>query len=96
MSVHITQYLCENRHCIMAATWEEGGGNRQGVEAAILAKLSEVKANPWCGLCGSTKLHFEDGVSVFGSLKDAMPEMKACEAEQQITARQFSKLFKSN
>lgn len=97
MKVHLTQYLCENRHCICAVAWEEGGADtRESVEQRMQRVTRGAPINPWCGICGSTALHFEDGITPFASLAGAMASLKACEAEQMRTMQYFAGQPKPN
>lgn len=92
--VHLTQYLCENRHCIMAAGWEQG--SQEIAEQRIRDALKARKALPLCALCGSTKLHFETRLTAFKSLPEALLPLKICEAEQRLTSQLCAKLPKPN
>ncbi len=94
MSVHLTQYLCENRHCIVGAGWDKG--SQSEAEQKIRERIAELKAHPICGLCGSTKLHFETCELPFKSLAEALLPLKLCEIDQQLTALIASKLPKPN
>jgi len=96
MPALLTQWLCVNRHCILAAAWEEGQGfERAAVEGFLMEKLKEWKLNPWCGLCGSTKLHFETAPLPVDTVAQAMPGLQACEAAQLLT-REFYPRPKTN
>ena len=97
MPVYVTQYLCEQRHCIVAMAWEEGGAEtRETVEHKLLSITREMKINPWCGLCGSAKLHFEYALSPFATLTEALPSLQASEAAQSLTRQHFATRPKPN
>jgi hypothetical protein len=97
MKVNITQYLCEQRHCILAVAWEDNGEiNRVWVEEALLEQAGEMKLNPWCGLCGSAQLHFETAPTRFPTLAEALPSLKVCEAAQALTRDHFANQPKPN
>jgi len=86
--IHLTQYLCENRHCIVAVAWDdtgEGSNTRESIEQIIKDGVKDMGVNPWCGLCGSTKLHFETGQTKFASRAAAEGALKRCEADQAVT-----------
>ena len=38
-----------------------------------------LKVNPWCGLCGSVKTHYESGDTAFTSLPEAMDALHQVE-----------------
>jgi hypothetical protein len=69
---------------------------RQGIEATMKAGLMWMNINPWCGLCGSTKLHFEDAETPFGSLAEAESKLRICEAAQSLTREVAAQLPKPN
>ena len=96
MKVHITQYLCPERHCIIAAAWEEGKDTQDNVEQELLTQMRQLKINPWCGLCGSVKFHFETAPTRFPSLAEALPSLKVCEALQALTRDHFATQPKPN
>jgi hypothetical protein len=62
--IHIIQCLCPDRHCIYGMAYDSADfkpgeamiGFREMVQAAFDKKLF----NPWCGICGSTVLSYED------------------------------------
>ena len=93
--VKIIQLLCPARHCIIAAAYTDDE-ERQTFEAGIPALMKLSGINPWCGICGSTDLHFEAGETQFETLAEAMPVLKGVEAAQIETARIISKLPKLN
>jgi len=88
MPALLTQYLCINRHCILAISWEEADFNRAEVEGLILEVMKAARIHPWCGLCGSTKLHFETK-ALPGSVAETLPALRACEAAQSFTREFF-------
>jgi len=94
MPALLTQYLCVNRHCILAISWEEADFDRAQVERFIVVAMKVGHIHPWCGLCGSTKLHFETN-ALPGSVAETMPALRACEAAQSFT-REFYPRPKDN
>lgn len=87
--IHITQCLCENRHTILAAAWDDRDPAYTAEHALADLKravelATEVKGivNPWCGICHSRNWHYEDGVTKFTSMAEAWPSLKECEREQ--------------
>jgi len=97
MPVYVTQYLCEQRHCIVTMAWEDGGAEtRDTVEHKLLSITREMKINPWCGLCGSAKLHFEHALSPFATLAEAMPSLNECQEAQRLTREHFARQPKPN
>jgi hypothetical protein len=41
--------------------------------------------NGWCGICQSRDLHYEDGVTKFTSINEAVPEIAACQIRQKMS-----------
>ena len=89
--VHIVQLLCESRHCLFGTVYEEGMcTNLQAVEF-LKDQMRRLNANPWCGICGSHNLNFEDGVTKFDSMEEATPFIEAEQEKNAITRYLFGK-----
>lgn len=87
MSVRLTQLICENGHTLTALAWETDDPklNADKVRRMIEAHLKNMKANPWCGLCGSTKLRYDDGeLENFKTLAEALPHLRVWEKLSEI------------
>jgi hypothetical protein len=55
----------------------------------IIKCLFETKAvNPWCGICQSRDLHYEDGLTPFKSREEALPFVNEVQARNLLT-REF-------
>jgi hypothetical protein len=91
--IHITQCLCSNRHAIIAFAWEEPD---QTPESAI-DKIKEVIShaveqkilNPWCAICDSYDFIYEDGITRFMSMEEAIPHIRDVEEENMAARRAF-------
>jgi hypothetical protein len=86
--VHLVQYLCSERHCVAAVAYRRGEGSYENTVAGLKAMLKSAGANPWCGICGSRDLHFEEGATPFdtwrvptGTAGDATPELLRAQEE---------------
>lgn len=83
--VHITQCLCSHRHCIAAIAWEEPdqtpGSAVETLKELIAEGVERGILNPWCGICDDHELLYEDGVTAFRSLREAMPTIIQTEKE---------------
>ncbi len=55
------------------------------VEGAVKRK----SINPWCGICNSHDLHYEDGITKFNSMKEARPHLVKCSVDQLLTRQQI-------
>lgn len=73
MKVRICQLLCPQRHCIIAAVYEDDKDTARNVKLKLAAKLTELKVNPWCGICGDIHFAYEDKPTIFESIADALP-----------------------
>jgi hypothetical protein len=69
--VHVVQYLCPNRHTILAAAYEDDKGTRADAEEAIRRQFAALKLNPHCGICGAQELRFEDEATPYAKMADA-------------------------
>lgn len=83
--IWITQFLCPNRHTSIAVAWDEADSTKEEVEKEGEKFYSGGGANRWCGLCGEG-LHVEHGRSVFRTLEEAEPVLRAFE-QMQLAAR---------
>lgn len=80
--IYLVQYLCHNRHCIIAAAYEDGKGETFAtVQKQMLDRLKELKANPWCHICNSMTFHFEQARTKFPSMEVALPILKLAEMD---------------
>jgi len=82
--VHIVQLLCPSRHCLVATAYEEGERTFDEAAEGLRGAMRTVGANDWCGICGSHNLKFEDGVTRFATLKEAMPYLETVQAANLI------------
>lgn len=92
--VHIVQCLYPARHCIMGLAWEEGrlveGAGKTvfnssheaccGLRGLIEWFIRDHQIDPWCAICKSRQFSYEDGVTKFNSLEEAMPHIRQVEA----------------
>ena len=78
-TVHITQCLCSQRHCILAMAWEEPLHTPELAESrlqrVVEMEIADKRIDPWCPICHSREFHCEDGVTKFDSLEEAMPNL---------------------
>jgi hypothetical protein len=87
--IHVTQCLCPKRHNIAAIVWEEPEFTPEiGIAKlkSMVQHLFETKAvNPWCGICLSRDLGYEDGISKFTTMPEALSAMAASQVQQAIS-----------
>jgi hypothetical protein len=81
--IFLVQYLCPERHCIMAVAYEEDRGSFEEAKGQIRLGMRAIGANPWCGICGSRDLSFEEGLTPFASIEEAMTPLLSGERDQQ-------------
>jgi hypothetical protein len=91
MKVRIVQCLCPQRHCMMAVSYESPNGEADPSKTEMLRNAIDELVqlhvvNPWCGICGSCGLNYEDRETRFGTTAEAEPELKAMEEAQERTA----------
>lgn len=96
MSVYLVQCLCPARHCIMATAVEsESIQECRDAETLLLAAIDAGIANtlvdPWCGLCRAPReqWHTETGKTIWATMAEATPHLRAEEAAQIATAQQL-------
>jgi hypothetical protein len=70
--VMLVQYLCPARHCIAAAIYLPSETRTFETTCQDLKDgMAKSNVNPWCGVCGSKELKFEQGPTPFKSLEEA-------------------------
>lgn len=74
-AVHIVQHLCPQRHCIMGGAFVVGEKTYEEVVETIKRFEAEMRIHPWCGICGSHKLEFEERATRFNTMDEARPEL---------------------
>jgi hypothetical protein len=94
MKVRILQHLCPMRHCIAALPYEAADGQEIPAHVERLQSLETMlRIDPWCGICGSRQLFFEDRATVFNSMDEARGPLREME-EAQAATRAFLKASK--
>jgi len=78
--INLVQLLCPARHLIMAAVYDSEQNTFDHTVKLMQLRVLDLKLNPWCGICGSTVLRFEEQKTKFQSITEAIPILKVCEA----------------
>jgi hypothetical protein len=90
--IHLLQCMCPSRHCIVAIAYDPDSLPAEtamnGFQSLVGVLIQQKRIDPFCGLCGSRVWHYEDGVSKFKTVQEAMPMLQALEL-QQARFRQF-------
>jgi len=73
--VHLVQWLCPHRHCLLAGAYEEGVGTFDGVVEFLQLSARKMNLNPWCAICGSRELRYEDAPTRWATLIEAAPHL---------------------
>jgi hypothetical protein len=94
--IHILQYLCPQRHCIVAVPYDADEVTPAAAETFLFEKFNALKIRPWCGLCGSTDLRLEHGRTRFATMDEAAPYLAQSQLEQLMTMARQSQLPKPN
>lgn len=100
--IRLVQCLCPARHCLMAVAYEpedEGCTPTQAMDALRMVFEKAVRENifnPWCGLCGSRELKYEDAISIYKTMDEARPALEQMEREQAFTRQAFASRRNTN
>ncbi len=85
--IRIVQCLCPSRHAIMAYVYDDAEVTperaRYALAETLTAAIIEGPLNPWCGLCNSRSFHYEDAVTPFRTMEEALPHFERLERENQ-------------
>lgn len=79
--VHLVQLLCPKRHCIIGTAYLPGESNHDEVVDKLEARRIALRLNPWCGICGSRELRFEDRPAPYQTMDEALPALRETERE---------------
>lgn len=93
--VRLIQYLCPERHCILACYYETTTASPEDSAQMIdkmKAEMKRLQFDPWCGICKSHELRFEDGATPWETLEEGMPMMAILGAENMIAAEHFRRV----
>lgn len=83
--IWLMQYLCPQRHAICAIPYRPTEHTAAQIEAYAQQSMVDMGFNPWCGLCGSRDLRFEHRLSRSTTWEEAIPALRANEAQQALT-----------
>lgn len=94
--IRLAQYLCHNRHCLIAAAFDDSKAKLSEAEVKKLLelRLKELGADPWCGICASMSFHVEIDNTKFKSMEQVMPILKRAELMNLLT-RELAKRAKN-
>jgi hypothetical protein len=84
--IRIAQLLCPQRHCILALAFDDRAYSDKWAAnelvARFFANVEQRILNRQCGLCGSTQLRAEVGVTRFANMAKAAPFLAQCQVDQ--------------
>jgi hypothetical protein len=87
--IHIIQCLCPERHAIFATCYDPKEMPDDVAMATMQATIEEWLAkkiiNPWCGICGGKKWHYETRRTRFTTMEEALPVMKQLETANRVS-----------
>lgn len=94
MKVRIVQLLCPQRHAVVAFAYESETGEAlpektDEFKVRLAAAYANHLLNPWCGICRSQDLRYEDEATIFKTLETAMPFLRELEQRQAATRKFF-------
>jgi hypothetical protein len=79
--VRIVQLLCPQRHCIIGAAYEDDKTNADETVLLLRTIMNSGVINPWCGICASRELTFEDAATNFRNMEQAKPNIEHLQAQ---------------
>lgn len=85
--IHIVQCLCPDRHCIMAVAYDDAVTDGEEAQRKLQGVIKQAVdaggvINPWCGICQSRDFYYEDGVTRFRTMEEAMPALEQGQRDQ--------------
>ena len=86
-NVRIVQLLCPQRHCIVASLYDPEENTSKTIMDFL--DVQRTSLDPWCGICKSRNLQYEDRPTVFKTMEEAMPFVQAEQLKNLATMRHF-------
>ncbi len=83
--VYLVQLLCPARHAIAAAAYEESARTFEQVCQEIREELASLHVNPWCGICGSRDLRFEEARTPYQTMAEAARPLLEAQIQNMFT-----------
>ena len=83
--IHLIQYLCPHRHAIAATFYDTGNDTLINARRGLRRHLRSIGANPWCGICGSQDLFFEERSTPFTTIEEAAEAARLLEKHNEFT-----------
>jgi hypothetical protein len=84
--IRLIQHLCPSRHCVMATAYAAPTGEEDPQQVERLKAMEqELQIDPWCGLCGSKQLFYEDRPTIFKTIEQSRIWLRQAEAAQAAT-----------
>jgi hypothetical protein len=74
--IHLIQWLCPNRHCLLAVAYDPEDQGYDISLAGLKQFAISLGVKPECFLCGSTQLVYEDAATVFNTMEEAIPHLE--------------------
>jgi hypothetical protein len=90
--IFIAQALCSQRHCLMACCAklpeDQAYVAAEGLAEILDERIAKGEIKPVCALCGEPRAAwtFEAKASIFATLEEALPVVRAIESRNRLTA----------
>lgn len=81
MNIWLVQYLCPQRHAIMAMPYNRDALPPTDIEDVARTVMADHKFDPWCAICRSPDLHFEHVQMPYTDWADAVAACKIVELQ---------------
>jgi len=86
MKIRLIQHLCPERHCIMGLAYVSESGEPEPAQLDRLRAMErELLVDPWCGLCKSRQLVYDDQPTIFKTMEEARVKLREQEEAQVLT-----------
>jgi hypothetical protein len=83
--IHIAQLLCPARHAIMGVPFDGDQLTLEEVLKMAHVVMHNMGVQDHCGICGSTDLSWEEGVTKWKTMEEAAPFLSEVAAQQALT-----------
>lgn len=93
----LVQYLCPNRHAIVAAPYDRDATASIEIEVMLIDAMQPAQVKSWCAMCGSHELAFDHGKLRYTEWDDgAWAALREVELEQAYTRLLVDQIRESN
>ena len=87
--IHLSQWLCPMRHCIIALVWDPKETTERAMEEKGEDFLRKGITLRKCGICGSEDIRCETARTRYKTMEEAKPQLEVLERANAVAREIF-------